>query len=114
MRTKEEIFEDFQSYFSKKGFELEEINLKVIPYFENTAQDIEFEIKDIKNEKMFDCATSRTVTSNGIWACPMLIGDYRAKLGTTLDDYSKLNYLDCEKCATCANWQNKVMVNDWC
>ena len=55
-RTKEEIFEDFQTYFSKKGFELEEINLKVIPYFENNKQNQEFEIKDIKNEKMLDCA----------------------------------------------------------
>ena len=109
-RPKEEIFDEFQKFFLKKGIEIDEINVKVIPYF---PHDIEMtEIKDF-DENNLDCANSRTVALNGVYACPMLVNDYRARLGSSLANYSKTNYLDCEKCLICARWRKKVQINDW-
>ncbi len=107
---KEEIFDDFRNFFRKKGVEIDEINLKIIPYF---PKNIEMEeIKNFKKE-MLDCATSRVISKNGVYACPMLTNDYRARLGSSLADYSKVNYLDCEKCSVCAKLGQRVQVNDW-
>ena len=109
-RSKEEIFDEFQKFFLKKGIEIDEINIKIIPYF---PHDIEMtEIKDF-DENNLDCANSRTITANGVYACPMLVNDYRARLGSSLANYSEINYLDCEKCLICASWRKKVQINDW-
>ena len=107
---KEEIFDDFRNFFRKKGIEIDEINLKIIPYF---PKNIEMEeIKNFEKETL-DCATSRVISKNGIYACPMLANDYRARLGSSLADYSKVNYLDCEKCSVCTKLGQRVQVNDW-
>ena len=112
-RTREEIFSEFQAYFYKKGFNLEDINLNIIPYFskkDETAQ-VEF-VKNINIQKL-DCHNSRVISQTGIYSCPMLVGDYRARLGSSLGNYSKINYLDCEKCSICTHANQKVQVNDW-
>jgi hypothetical protein len=84
--------------------------LKILPYF---PKNLEMEeIKNFKKE-MLDCATSRVISKNGIYACPMLTNDYRARLGSSLGDYSKVNYLDCEKCSVCTKLGQRVQVNDW-
>ena len=109
-RSKEEIFNDFRNFFSKKNIEIDEINLKIIPYF---PKNIEMEeIKDF-DEQMLDCVTSRAISKNGVYACSMLTNDYRARLGSSLSDYSEINYLDCEKCYMCAKIGQKIQVNDW-
>ena len=69
-------------------------------------------IENIQIEKL-DCHNSRVVSQNGIYSCPMLVNDYRARLGSTLNNCSKINYLDCEKCSICAKTNQKVQVNDW-
>ncbi len=106
---REEIFADFKEFFSKKGIEFDEINLKVIPFF-----DKDLEIKEIKDyeEKNLDCYTSRVISKNGVYACPMMVNDYRKRLGSNISDFSKINYLDCEKCSICAKY-GKIQVNDW-
>lgn len=110
-RSRAEIFEEFNNYFSKKGFQLDEINLKILPFYDPNKQDIE-EIRDINPQKL-DCSSSRIVSQKGVYACPVLVNDYRARLGQSLDDYSKINYLDCEMCSVCAVSQMKNQVNDW-
>lgn len=112
-KSREEIFSEFSEYFSKKGFELDEINLKIIPFFENNAQNTQIEsLDDIKIQKL-DCSSSRIISKNGVYSCPMLVDDYRARLGSSLDDSSRINYLDCEKCTICTKSERKIQVNDW-
>lgn len=112
-KPKNLIFEEFQEFFSKKGFELEDINLKIIPFFPN-YKDLPLieQGEDISKEKL-DCNNSRVVAKNGIYSCPMLVDDYRARLGSSLEDFSKINYLDCEKCSVCAGSKQKIQINDW-
>ncbi|MBQ8847566.1 MAG: radical SAM protein [Candidatus Gastranaerophilales bacterium] len=111
--SKEEIYEDFRDFFFKKGFELESINLKIIPFFSKTDETMQIEmVENIQIEKL-DCYNSRVVSQNGIYSCPMLVNDYRARLGSALNNCSKINYLDCEKCSICTQTNQKVQVNDW-
>ncbi len=111
-KPKQLIFQEFQEYFSKKDFELEDINLKIIPYFSNDLSAIENNFSEFNNCRV-DCATSRIVAKNGVYACPMLVNDYRARLGSKISDCSKINYLDCEKCSLCVELNQKIQVNDW-
>lgn len=112
-KEKSQIFEEFQSYFSKKGFVLDDINLKIIPFFKKSDEINQIEINDEIEYEKLDCYNSRVVSQNGIYSCPMLVDDYRARLGSTLADCSKINYLDCEKCAICVKFKQKIQVNDW-
>ena len=111
-REQTHIFEEFQKYFSKKGFVLDDINLKIIPFFDKNKEDEQVEIEEIKNDNL-DCKNSRIISQNGVYACPILVNDYRARLGSNINDCSRVNYLDCEKCSICVNSGQKVQVNDW-
>ena len=112
-RDRKEIFDEFQSYFFKKGFALDDINLKIIPYFSKSDEMRQIEMIDDVNIEKLDCYNSRIVSQNGVYACPMLSDDYRARLGSNIWDCSKINYLDCEKCSICVNSRQKIQVNDW-
>lgn len=111
-RSREEIFDEFSSFFFEKGFDLDEINLKVIPFFDKNAEGILEESSKIDFNKL-DCSNSRVVAQSGVFSCAMLVDDYRARLGASLDDCSKDNYLDCDMCSICAQACAKAQVNDW-
>lgn len=111
-KQKAQIFEEFQEYFSKKGFVLDDINLKIIPFFKKTDEINQIEFEEINSEKL-DCKNSRIISQNGVYACPILVNDYRARLGATINDSSNINYLDCEKCSICVNFNQKNQANDW-
>ena len=83
--------------------------ISVVNYWNNE----DFEIKENFNKKLLDCATSRVLSQTGVYCCLMLCGDYRAKLGTSLEDYSYTTYLDCSQCAICTSLEQKAVVNDW-
>ena len=112
-KPKEEIFDEFQRYFMKKGIELENINLKIIPFYNKNCEQNQIENIDNINVKNLDCYSSRVITQNGVYSCPMLAQDYRARLGSSLDDCSKTSYLDCEACCVCIKSGIKAQVNDW-
>lgn len=112
-RSKEELFSEYNSFFSKKGFDLDDINLKIIPCFPNNFEAAPLESEEGINFKKLDCTTSRVVAQSGVYSCAMLTDDYRARLGSSLDDCSKTNYLDCPYCTICASCNQKAQVNDW-
>lgn len=109
----EQIFQEFKNYFSSLGFEFEKINLKVIPNFTNNINSLEKIESDKINKEILDCYSSRILSNSGIYSCPILVNDYRARLGSSFEDYSKNNYLDCDQCAICVKTSSKIYVNDW-
>ena len=109
--SRDEIFAEFQSYFSNRGFVLEDINIKVIPYFSTNDDYIE-NSTSIDFSKL-DCINSRIVSSTGVYSCHALVNDYRARLGSNIDNCSKMNYLDCERCSACIKAGEKAFCNSW-
>lgn len=95
-----ELKTNFKELFDTINFETTDINFKIIPYMNKEKT---FEIKDntdtghIKTE----CKNSRTLTVNGIFTCPLLTNDNRGKIGTDLNNYSKINYLETGYCTQC-------------
>ncbi|MBQ8476054.1 radical SAM protein, partial [bacterium] len=77
-KSRDEIFSEFQSYFSKKGFILEDINLKIIPCFSSDREYKEIQGNEEINLSVLDCYNSRIVSQKGVYACPLLVNDYRA------------------------------------
>ena len=114
--SEEELFKGFLELFRKYNFELEKINLKIMPYFKKECQN-DFSPTNFREEnfetKNFDCANSRTLSANGVYCCPMLANDFRARMGSDMSNYSKKNYLDTQMCETCMKYNCKNQVNDF-
>lgn len=104
-----ELQEGFEALCKKINFEIEDINLKIIPNIncENWSQVTQNE--DISP----DCSNSRLINTNGVWACPLLSDDYRGRCGSDLTDYSKKVYLDSQFCSFCSQNKGKMFANDW-
>jgi len=68
---------------------------------------------DISNiNGALDCMSSRTLTENGIFACPFLANDYRGRTGSDFSDYSKTVRLETPYCATCIRNKEKMFSVD--
>ncbi len=110
--SKGDLFRGFFELFKKHNFEIEDINLKIMPYFEKGKND-EF-IEDFEFDKTkLDCYNSRVLSINGVYSCPALSNDFRARVGSDLSNYSKRTFLDTQKCAKCIKHFSKNQVNDW-
>ncbi|MCQ2789427.1 MAG: radical SAM protein [bacterium] len=97
------LIKNFIELLSKIGFSAERFNFQIREFY--NADAIDFEEINIGN---YDCATSRTLTSLGIYACPFLANDHRGWTGNDFTSYSKQVYLETDFCATCAKNKNKM------
>lgn len=114
----------FFNLFNKIHFEAEDINLKIIPpiklgeFAKNYSQYDEDEIVtaelcDKMKHVQLDCSTSRVVTENGIYACPMLVNDSRGKVGNSMNDYARKFFLEPQACSTCSKNSTGTLNNNW-
>ena len=53
-----------------------------------------------------DCMYSRTLSANGIYACPFLSNDYRGRIGSSFKNYSTNITAETDFCATCSKNNN--------
>lgn len=111
--SREELFKGFYELFKKHGFEIEDINLKVMPYFEKDDKEEFIEDFDFDKTKL-DCSNSRILSINGVYSCPALSNDFRARCGSDMSNYSKRTFLDTRKCAKCIKHFSKNQANDFC
>lgn len=111
--SREELFKGFYELFKKHGFEIEDINLKVMPYFEKDDREEFIEDFDFDKTKL-DCSNSRILSINGVYSCPALSNDFRARCGSDMSNYSKRTFLDTRKCAKCIKHFSKNQANDFC
>ena len=110
---REKVFEGFYEICKKFGFEIGQINLKIIPYFDsNPMMFRQLEDSDFDTNKL-DCKNSRIVSSKGVFSCPSLCNDFRARSGYSIENCSKKIYLDTEKCFNCTLHKTKAFANDW-
>ena len=61
-----------------------------------------------KQSKKTDCMYSRTLSNNGIYACPFLANDYRGRVGSSLKNFSKNITAETDYCATCSKNNNFI------
>ncbi len=97
----------FKELCASINFETSDINYKIIPLIEkgkrnNLPDDLDYDKLNL------DCTTSRTLTINGVFTCPLLSSDNRGKCGSDFNDFSKKNYLETEYCSQCAGYNKKL------
>lgn len=90
-----EIIDNFKRIFLSQEIFNTDININ------NFHPDFEDE-NFVKPSDATDCMFSRTLTANGVFACPFLAGDYRGRCGSAFDNYSKCITAESEFCATCS------------
>ena len=55
-----------------------------------------------------DCMFGRTLSENGVYACPFVSNDYRGRVGSTFKDFSKSISAETDFCATCSKNNNFI------
>ena len=83
-----------------------DVVLEILPWFD---KNLNTEPKNLSSQacKKLWCGKSRILTAKGIFNCPMLVNDYRARTGTTFKDFAKRCYLETPICAQCVDWAEK-------
>ncbi len=103
---KDLILEAMSKVFERYNLAIDDVTLEILPYFnkKNTC-----EISSINSDltHQLQCSNSRILTSKGIFNCPMLVNDYRARSGSSFEAFSKKCYLETEICTQCLAFLNK-------
>lgn len=109
----ESLKQGFRNLYEKLGLEFRDINLKISPLFSNFKEE-NHNFEELKADpKFLDCANSRIMTSNGVYSCPQLAGDFRARSGPDIENFSKKCTLDTKFCAICLKHKKKAFAMDW-
>ena len=110
---REVMFEGFSKLCEKFGFEMGQINLKISPYFDSNPSSFrQIENEEINKDRL-DCRNSRIISAKGIFTCPVLCNDFRARSGYSIENFARKVCLDTERCHTCVHHNTKAFVNDW-
>ncbi len=108
---KEALYQGFGEMFRRAGIEFGDINLKIMPHFKkDLIVDTTCAGTDVNK---VDCINSRILTKKGVFSCPILSGDFRARSGSDLASFSQKVVLDTELCQTCLAHGKKAFANDW-
>lgn len=98
---KNEISEMFHQIFKEQ--EIFNTDLQI------TASYPSFEEENFsKPSARTDCMFGRTLTQQGVYACPFLANDYRGRMGSSLKDFSKTVSAETDFCATCSKNNNHM------
>jgi len=95
-----------KAVLERYNIEFEDVYLEILPWFDKNA---ETEMPNLKanTETKLACRNSRILTAKGVYNCPMLVNDYRARAGSSFAAFSRKCYLETEICAQCVQWANK-------
>lgn len=110
----QDLLAGFKELGAKFKFETEDINLCIVPNIQKSSESdtiiqSEFDIENIS----LDCKSSRLLTKNGVYNCPILTNDYRGRSGSNLNDYSKKCYLETYECQQCIMHGKNIYTNSW-
>lgn len=103
---KDVIASSMKNILERYNIEFEDVILEILPYFDKTKTADMVELDEKTSEKL-NCRNSRILTGKGVYNCPMLVNDYRARTGSTLSAFSQKAYLETEICSQCAAWASK-------
>ncbi|MBO6087032.1 hypothetical protein J6P92_01625 [bacterium] len=93
----DELLKGFENIFRHYGVILPQMTVDT-----KKERDLDMsKLNFMSLSKNLHCAKSRVFSSNGVFSCPSLVGDNRARVGANLKAYSKTNYLETEICKNC-------------
>ena len=92
-----ELLNGFKKVFEQFGLIKPEISINSKTEGEPDISKMNF----VALSKKLNCAKSRVFSSYGVFSCPNLVGDNRARVGSDLKTFSKKNYLETENCKNC-------------
>ena len=101
-----DIIKAMENTFERYSIAPHDVTLEILPYFDK-KHSMEMENISEKTSEKLNCSNTRILTAKGIYNCPMLVNDYRARAGSTFSAFSKKCYLETEICTQCVRWQNK-------
>lgn len=99
----EEIFEKFEMFLERYSIANDDLNLEILPYFDKTQTVEMSKVTDNLVSKLA-CSNCRVLSSKGVYNCPVLVNDYRARSGSNFSAFSSKCYLETEFCAQCVNY----------
>ncbi len=105
------IKDEFSKICAEFGFEVEDLNFKIIPLFKKGVLENTEELDCSKINT--DCSKSRTVSINGIFTCPLLSNDNRGLSGAELSDFSSKAYIESDFCTQCVKYNKSLFCFDW-
>lgn len=100
--SEESILDMMAAAFERYNLSENDIVLEILPYFDKKL-NLDMPNKDV-NILNLCCKNSRILTNKGIFNCPILVNDYRARSGSTFEAFSKKCYLETEICAQCVKF----------
>ena len=104
--TPEVILENLNNLFNRYELSIDDIKLEILPYFDKKVI-VEMLPLEKNVASYLECCRSRVLTCKGVYNCPMLVNDYRARSGSTFSDFSQKSYLETEICSQCVNFAIK-------
>lgn len=105
-----ELVSGFMAVFKRNGFDLDESNLQINPYYDKNSSS---QINTVQEKGGFDCEYGRVITANGVYTCPFLANDYRGRCGSSFIDYSKKSSLETSFCEVCMNAKKQIFSIDF-
>lgn len=95
------LIENFKQIFKEQDIFNTELQI--------TKSHPDFEDENFaKHSQKTDCMHGRTLTSNGVYACPFLSNDYRGRVGSSFKNYSQNITAETDFCATCSKNNNFI------
>lgn len=91
----QEIIKNFNQIFNIQG--ITNTDIKIIASYPVANED------NLNTDSpKTDCMYGRSITQNGVYACPFLANDYRGRVGSSLKDFSQTVNAETDFCATCS------------
>ena len=90
------VYESFEKIFNEQN--IVNTDIKIIKSYSKSEQQ---EV-NMPSEKT-DCMYGRVLSVNGVYSCPFLSSDYRGRVGSDFNNYSKRYMAETDFCGLCSN-----------
>lgn len=95
----EDLMRGFEVLLKRYNIDIDDVIFEITPYFDKNKM---LEITDRKAEAVnLPCKNSRILTGKGVYNCPFLAGDHRARSGSDFKTFSSKAYLETQICSQC-------------
>lgn len=97
------ITNQIKAVLERYNIKFEDVYLEILPWFDKNTT-VEMPDLTANTKSLLPCHNTRILSSKGIYNCPMLVNDYRARAGSNFTAFATKCYLETETCAQCAKW----------